>query len=202
MAFFSWPSRGSWLGYPADEATIQASGIQITQFLRDVATRSKAEAVHVIAHSMGNRAALESVREMARDAEGKAGIPFSQFILAAPDVDEQYFRQFAREYARVARRTTMYVSDRDLAVFLSKFVHGDEPRVGFTPPVTIVRGIDTIDVGKVDTSLLGHSYVQKKWQLLNDMRQMLHEDLPPSRRAWLEPRGTGRDEYWELIART
>ena len=196
MAFYSWPSRGTVEGYFADESTVQASGKHVTRFLQEISELADAENVHVIAHSMGNRAALEAVREIVARAQERAGIPFSQFILAAPDVDAEYFLQFAELYRSIAARTTMYVSDRDFAVNLSRFLHGGEPRVGLSPPLQIVAGIDTVYAGKVDQSLLGHGYVATAWQLLNDMHQMIHLDAAPNQRSWVRRASTG--DHWLL----
>ena len=196
MAFYSWPSRGSVEGYFADESTVQASAKYVTRFLEEISDLAEAEKVHVIAHSMGNRAALEAVREIVARAEARARIPFSQFILAAPDVDAEYFLQFAEAYRRVASRTTMYVSDHDQAVRASRFLHGGEPRVGLSPPLQIVAGIDTVYAGEVDQSLLGHGYVAAAWQLLNDMHQMIHLDAEPKRRAWV--RRAASNDHWLL----
>ena len=71
-AFFSWPSRGRLFGYTADEASIEASEVQITQFLVDFAERSEARSVHVIAHSMGNRGLLRAVQRIAANAATQA----------------------------------------------------------------------------------------------------------------------------------
>jgi len=54
MSFFSWPSRGTYRGYLADAATIEATESFITRFLIDMANVNNASNVHVIAHSMGN----------------------------------------------------------------------------------------------------------------------------------------------------
>jgi esterase/lipase superfamily enzyme len=175
---------------------VQASAGYVTQFLADLAERSLAERVHVIAHSMGNRATLEAVHDIVDRARDRTGIRFSQFILAAPDVDADYFRQFAKAYALVAKRTTMYVSDRDQAVKLSRFVHGSVPRVGLAPPVQVIDGIDTVYVGKVDESLMGHSYVGGTWQLLNDIHQLIHLDADPAKRSWVSLAETG--DHYEL----
>ena len=58
MAFYSWPSLGTTLGYTADEATIEASEPFITEFLSRFAAESGARRIHIIAHSMGNRGLL------------------------------------------------------------------------------------------------------------------------------------------------
>jgi esterase/lipase superfamily enzyme len=195
MAFYSWPSRGSLDGYFADEATIQYSARYITQFLQDVAALADAEKVHVIAHSMGNRAVFEAVREMVDRAQEEAHTPFSQFILAAPDVDADYFQQFAEAYAKIAARTTMYVSDRDRAVWASRFLHGGEARVGLAPPFQVVSGIDTIFAEEVDESMIGHGYVASAWELLNDMHQMIHLDADAKVRFSVKRSGSG---HWVL----
>lgn len=83
MAFFGLPSQGSTSGYPADEATIEASEGVIADFMTDFAERSGAAAVHVIAHSMGNRGVLRAVNRIAAKAQRRAGKPFGQVILAA-----------------------------------------------------------------------------------------------------------------------
>jgi esterase/lipase superfamily enzyme len=93
MAFFSWPSQGSTSGYPADEATIEASEGVIADFMTDFAERSGAAAVHIIAHSMGNRGALRAVNRIAAKAQRRTGKPFGQVILAAADVDADVFRR-------------------------------------------------------------------------------------------------------------
>ncbi len=197
MAFYSWPSRGTVEGYFADESTVQASAAYVTEFLVNVAERAGAEQVHVIAHSMGNRAALEAVRDIVREAGSQSRVPFSQFILAAPDVDAEYFRQLADAYGRVAKRTTMYVSDRDQAVRASRFLHGGVPRVGLAPPFQIVSGIDTVYIGKIDESLLGHGYVAEARELLNDMHQLIHLDAAPAKRFAV--RRADDDTHWELV---
>ena len=201
MAFYSWPSRATLEGYPADESTVQASAKYITQFLVDVVNQSGAEQVHVIAHSMGNRAIVEAVRSIVGAAREETGVRFSQFILAAPDVDAEYFKQFATAYSQAAKRTTMYVSDRDHAVRASRFLHGGVPRVGLAPPFQIIDGIDTVNAGRIVDSLLGHGYVAESWQLLVDMHQLIHLDAAPADRFSVKPASDPAGKYWELTAR-
>lgn len=200
MALFSWPSRGRLLGYPADEATIEASEPYITQFLVDFARRSGARAVHVIAHSMGNRGLLRAVTRIAGNAAAESPKPFGQIILAAPDVDSETFRGLAAAYPLVAARTTLYVSRADLAVRTSRILHGAD-RIGFTPPITIVNGIDTVNVTGVDLSLLGHGYVGENRSVLHDMFDLLVRNTEPAKRAMLRPLADADGRaYWEIAA--
>jgi len=197
-AFFSWPSRARLARYTADEATIQASERHIARFLLEFTRRSGAEEVHVIAHSMGNRGLLRAMQRILAEVGEETRVPFGQIVLAAPDEDQEVFAELSAAYRRLARRTTLYVSARDRAVATSGLVH-DAPRVGFTPPVTVVPGIDTVEVTNVDVSLLGHGYFAEARDLLHDIHTLLVQDASPDRRMGLRPAATpdGRS-YWVI----
>lgn len=200
MAFFSWPSRGRLLAYPADEATIEASEPPITQFLVDFAAESGARAVHVIAHSMGNRGLLRAVQRIAASAAAQAAKPLGQIILAAPDVDTGTFRALAAAYPLVAARTTLYVSKADLAVRSSRLLHGAD-RIGYAPPVAIIPGIDTVNITGVDMTLLGHGYVAESRSVLQDMYELFVRGTAPTARAMLRSRTDAAGApYWEVAA--
>lgn len=199
MAFFSWPSHGRVLGYLADEASIEASEVQITSFLEDFVVKAGARRVHLIAHSMGNRGLLRAVNRIATNAVAGAGKPFGQIILAAPDVDRRTFEMLHKAYAAVAERTTLYVSSKDHAVRSSRGLHAMD-RVGLTPPVTVLPHIDTVSVTKVDLSFLGHGYVAGCRPVLTDIHQLLVSDIEPGRRAGLSLLSTPAGPYWEIAA--
>ncbi len=198
-AFFSWPSLGRMRSYAADEASIEASEAQITDFLEAFAKRSGAGRVHVIAHSMGNRGLLRAMTRIASNAAAGSDKLFGQIILAAPDVDRRTFAMLCNAYPEVGTRTTLYVSSKDLAVRSSRTVHA-VARVGFEPPVTIEPGIDTVSVSKVDLSFLGHGYVAGCRAVLTDIHQLIVSELAPSRRAGMTMMVTGQGAYWELAA--
>jgi esterase/lipase superfamily enzyme len=200
MAFFSWPSQGSTGGYPADEATIEASEGVIADFMIDVAERSGAAAVHIIAHSMGNRGVLRAVNRIAAKAQRRTGKPFGQVILAAADVDADVFRQLSAAYADVASRTTLYVSKRDLAVEASRWLH-NFPRAGLMPPTLVLPGIDTINVTNADLTMLGHGYVAEARDVLTDMHALITHGAPPNERFGLrEANNEEGERYWLIGA--
>jgi esterase/lipase superfamily enzyme len=201
MAFFSWPSQGTPAGYPADEATIEACENHIADYLSDFALSSGARRVNVIAHSMGNRGLLRAIQRLiGRAASTASGVQFGHFILAAPDVDRDLFLELSRAYGQAAQRTTLYISDRDRALDLSGSLHR-YPRVGYSPPVTVVPGIDTVYVGNVDLTILGHGYVAEAAEVLRDMHELLQHDAAPDKRFALR-RITGAPEgpYWSIRA--
>jgi esterase/lipase superfamily enzyme len=200
MAFFGWPSQGSTRGYPADEATIEASEGVIADFMTDFAERSGATAVHIIAHSMGNRGLLRAVNRIAAKAQRRSGKPFGQVILAAADVDADVFRQLSAAYAEVASRTTLYVSKRDLAVEASRWLHSF-PRAGLMPPTLVLPGIDTINVTNVDLTMLGHGYVAEARDVLTDMHALITHGAPPNERFGLrEAKNEEGERYWLIGA--
>jgi esterase/lipase superfamily enzyme len=198
MAFFSWPSQGSTGGYPTDEATIEASEGVIADFMTDFAERSGAAAVHIIAHSMGNRGVLRAVNRIAAQAQRRTGKPFGQIILAAADVDADVFRQLSTAYAQVASRTTLYVSKRDLAVEASRWLH-NFPRAGLMPPTLVLPGIDTINVTNVDLTMLGHGYVADARDVLIDMHALITQGAPPDKRFGLRAAQNEEGERYWLI---
>lgn len=195
MAFYSWPSKGTLHGYPADEATIEASEGFIADFLTRMAERSGARRVHIIAHSMGNRGLLRAIDRIAATAAERTSTPFDQIILAAADVDQDTFKRLSVAYQRVARRTTMYVCARDRAVEASHWLH-DFPRAGLAPPVLVVPGIDTINVSNLDLTLLGHGYVAEARELLTDIHALLRDGIPPAQRFGLRKMTSPAGEYW------
>ena len=167
-AFFAWPSKAHLFGYLADEATIKYAASHLARFLSDFVTMSGAQKIHVIAHSMGNRGLLDSIETVIQEVNRSQ--PFDQIFLAAPDVDADVFGQQSAVYERAARQTTLYVSRRDKAVWLSRLIH-DEHRVGYytaEEPPKIFPAIDTIRVkGDFDLFDLGHGYVGSEDSVLS-----------------------------------
>jgi esterase/lipase superfamily enzyme len=196
--FFSWPSRGVLGGYAADAASIEASEAAITDFLVRLATESGATRVHVIAHSMGNRGLLRALQRIMARATAAAGVHFGKVFLAAPDLDVRLFRELAALYPKVSERTMLYVSAQDRALEASHWLYQFD-RVGYARPVTIVDGIDTVEVTGLDLSILGHGYFAQAHGVLYDMHQLLRENANPDARLRMYTRQDpdGR-RYWTI----
>jgi len=197
MAFFSWPSQGKVWRYAADETTIEASEDVIAKFMVDFAQKSQAKAVHIIAHSMGNRGVSRAVDRIAALAKQQTGVQFSQIILAAADVHADTFRQFCAAYLQVAKRTTLYVSARDRVGEASRWLH-KFPRVGLLPPVFVFPGIDTVNVTNVDLSKLGHSYVSAARCVLEDINELIRYGSPPDKRVRLQSEINQGEQFWSF----
>jgi esterase/lipase superfamily enzyme len=198
MALFSWPSAGKTALYTADEAAIEASEQHIATFILDFAAKNAPRKTHVIAHSMGNRGlirALQRIVTLVRDGEARN---LGRFVLAAPDVDAALFKSLSHLYSEIGDSTTLYVSPRDLAVRSSAFVHRAS-RAGFSPPVVVCDGIDTVEVLTGDLLDLGHGYYAAAGPVLNDIYSFLWHGDRPSQRQRLREARTGQGEiYWKL----
>lgn len=176
-AFFSWPSRASTALYPVDEASIEVSEFYLEQFLlRLRAQVGDAQPIHLIAHSMGNRALLRVAQRL------QDRLRFGQIILAAPDVDLDLFLQLAAAYPRISERTTLYVSRTDKPVRFSDTIHRGD-RVGSPPGFAQAEQIDTVEVVSETGMLeLGHSYFAELDPVLDELAALLktnpRRDLP------------------------
>lgn len=193
-AFFSWPSRGATEGYLADEDAIQLSEKPLLGFIRLLHERVQARRIHVLVHSMGNRALARLA-----DLFGHLATPvLGEVVLAAPDVNVIQFRDQAKGYKAVASRTTMYASSGDRALLASKTIHAAQ-RAGQLPPAVVVDGIHTIDVSETDLSFMGHGYYGACEAVLYDMHELFVGGLPPSKRARLqEVMCENGNTYWRI----
>ncbi len=190
--FYSWPSQANWYSYGTDQDNIELSTNQIRDFLLDIATRSNADTVNLIAHSMGNVGLTAALSEIEQGAKPH----FNQVVLAAPDIDAGVFKnEIASKIVTKSRRTTLYTSKTDLALIASRyFNHGD--RAGDSgAQVVILDGIETIDATAVDSSLLGHSYYGSNVTVLDDLGQLL-QNQPIASRHYLKLIATGSQSYW------
>jgi len=193
---YSWPSQGGVSSYSADEATIEWTASHLQKFLEDIAARSHATTVHLIAHSMGNRALTRALNSIAMEQRSGPLPRFQQLILAAPDVDVGTFKQLAEGMKRTSDHITLYASSADKALGVSKWLH-KFARVGDAGSgIVIFPGIDTIDVSALDTGFLSHSYFGDNKSVLSDICRLIKSGKPPNQRCGIVPKPEGAPEYY------
>ncbi|HWY22204.1 MAG TPA: alpha/beta hydrolase [Candidatus Acidoferrum sp.] len=196
---YSWPSKGTKLMYPADEASALWAVPHLEQFLTLVARRSGATTVHIVAHSLGNRTLIYALQQITR--QHSATPRFRQIVLAAPDIDVGIFRQLADTFPSVAERVTIYASAHDKALGFSKILHRSASVGGQSQPSHLVRGVDVIDASAMSEDLLDfdHNYYAANVAVLEDMGYVIRMGLPPEKRALLDPHpSTGIPIYWSF----
>jgi|GEM_PF-3981491 len=169
--FFSWPSQGKVVDYPTDESNAGAAVKDLRIFLEALVEHSKADKIHLIAHSMGNRVLTRAVKEISLSANGEA--IFNEVVLAAPDMDAKTFKNIVPDMAKRVERVTLYASSRDKALVVSNVLHGEYQRAGESKPYPVViNPIESIDVSSVTD---GHSYIADDGQILDDLNAILKD---------------------------
>ncbi|MEX0977811.1 MAG: alpha/beta hydrolase [Pirellulales bacterium] len=196
---FSWPSYADPVKYPFDEQNAEVSIPAFREFLEDLATKSGAKRIHIIAHSMGNRVLAGAMEAMDSKARERNKEIFREVILAAPDIDSRVFKsQVLPHIVANTRHCTLYASSRDRALLISRYFHNYQ-RLGETQPDLIVAdGMDTIDASLVDTSLLGHSYIGDVQSIVTDLHLLVVGGKQAAERLGLESLRRGELIYWTI----
>lgn len=195
---YSWPSLGQTLGYLRDETLIRWTQPHFEQFLRIALSETGADVVHVIAHSMGNRALIECLSTLDLSGLPAGSAVLDQVVFAAPDFDADTLADLAAQLSSRARRCTLYASSGDLALRTSRELRGGLRRAGESgEELLVVNGIDTIDASNVDTSLLGHGYFGER-TILGDIFYLLKDRKSPDERFGLIRRMRANVKYWEM----
>lgn len=187
---YSWPSRGRIGGYFSDAAVVRLSGRRLTTFLEDVVDKSGATTIHLIAHSMGNRAMTDALELLAlRRNVADTGQPlFNQIILAAPDVDADLFTEMMPTIRPIAQRITLYANENDWALFTSKSLHGRQPRAGQGgADLLLAEEFDSLDMSVLGDDMLAHSYFAGDSSALADLAALFWRGVAPNARCGLEP---------------
>ncbi len=189
---YSWPSQGSATAYAVDEAAVGISGRKLAEFLENIVTQSGAEHIHILAHSMGNRALIEALQTfLARRAPDNRQHFFGQIVFTAPDVDRDYFMDAIGPLSSAADRVTLYASNNDYALRSSQLLHG-APRAGTAGDVIIrLPGLDSIDMSAVPADLLGHAYFAANAGAIFDIFRLLWRGDPPPQRCGMSGRKSG-----------
>jgi len=199
---YSWPSKDRLLAYTEDEDTVTWTAFHLRAFLDELAERSHAVKIHLIAHSMGNRALLSALQTIAAKSPQPTP-PFDQVVLAAPDIGADTFALFARGIGRVSRRLTLYASENDDALLLSSFIHGANragQKAGDKDGYLLVApGVDTVDASNMRTDFIGHTYFAESGSIIDDIRKILTSGTPPELRN-LVPAAIHDIRYWIMPA--
>lgn len=202
---YSWPSRGSTVGYVADTAVVRLSGRRLSRFLEDLVAHSGAETIHVVAHSMGNRALTDALELMALRMGVHEGDPpvLGQVLFAAPDVDAGLFQEMLPTIRPIARRLTLYASEQDWALAASRKLHGNALRAGMGGEFTLTNpAVDSIDMSELGEDMLAHNYFADDSSALADMMTLFWQNTDPASRCGLvaAPDGAGMPAVWHYTA--
>lgn len=196
---YSWRSAGGMEQYTWDSTAAQQTVLAFRAFLHSIRRNLKVDEIHLVAHSMGNRALCEALED---PAFGGDKPHFHEIVLAAPDIDARVFRtQIAPRIVgnRCGHRLTLYASSHDKALQLSKEVNGGIRAGDSGDDLVVVDGIDTIDVSELPTTFLGHSYYAENNSVITDLRALLLQRAAMAARTWLSAVEIGTRKYWKFV---
>ncbi|MCA1370448.1 alpha/beta hydrolase [Bradyrhizobium sp. BRP14] len=154
---FTWPSRARVLDYNYDKESTNYSRTALEDALWSLARAPEVKDVTILAHSMGTWLTMESLRQMGiRD--GGIAPKIKNVILASPDIDLDVFAKQFVELGERRPKFTIFVSQDDRALAVSRLISGDVSRLGaIDPTVEPYRtqleraGITAIDLTKVQS---------------------------------------------------
>jgi esterase/lipase superfamily enzyme len=157
---FSWASWGSLTGYPYDRESAAVARDALERLLTEAAREPSVSQVSVLAHSMGGWLTLESLRQMVI-RNGAVHAKITDVMLASPDVDIDVAGSLGRTLLAAQRKPkiTLFVSEDDRALGLSRFLWGSKDRLGSINPekepyrTRLAQvGVEVIDLTDVKSS--------------------------------------------------
>lgn len=196
---YSWPSNGNALQYLTDEASAQWSVQNLVGFLESVVHKTSAQRIFLVGHSMGGRVLAKALSQIGRNNPDSLR-RFAEVILAAPDIDSQYFRDsLAPALVQAGASVTLYASSEDQALRLSSRLRSGYPRAGESGNnIVVIKGIETIDAVGMGTDFLNHSYAIENRSIISDIFALIQHSHRASERPGLilvDSRPTG---FWRF----
>lgn len=167
---FSWPSRGRLLDYKRDLDNASYSRTDLADLLAAAAKSPSIDEIVILAHSMGGWLTVEALRQLALQ---NGGVPakITDLILASPDLDVGVFRRQIEDMGPKRPRITVFISQNDRALQLSRIIARGEARLGaidlsekeFRDQLAGLDGVTVLDLSahtsgdRVDHSLFATS---------------------------------------------
>ena len=132
---FTWPSGGRVTDYVYDRDSAVYSRDALEVVLQALVKDPNVDSISILAHSMGNYIAVESLRQMSIRDRGLSP-KIRDVMLASPDIDVDVFRRQIAEIDAGPRpaQFTLFVSRDDRALGLSSFLARDSTRLGALDP--------------------------------------------------------------------
>src|SRR3984957_12797555 len=132
---FTWPSGGNVTDYVYDRDSAMYSRDALEAVLQALVKDRNVNSISILAHSMGNYLAVETLRQMSIRDHGLSP-KIQDVMLASPDIDVDVFRRQIAEIDAGPRpaQFTLFVSRDDRALGLSSFLARDSTRLGALDP--------------------------------------------------------------------
>lgn len=199
---FTWPSRGKLLGYPYDRESAAYSRDALEKLLQDLARDPEVKDITILAHSMGNMAALEALKQMAVRSGNVSG-KIRNVILASPDVDVDVAKVLIEGMGSKPPRFTLFISRDDRALGASRLVWGSTDRLGSIDPgkepyLTALSRYSNMEVFDLTSLQAGDSLNHTKFAQSPDVVRFVGERLMAGQKMDTQTIGIG-DHIGSLV---
>jgi esterase/lipase superfamily enzyme len=198
VVMVSWPSNALPTDYLPDQVDIEWSVPFLARVFADLADRIGPARMQALAHSMGSRGVLFALERLGADLEQRPVV--GGLVLLAPDFDSETFVDLLPRLTPLVGSITIYASSNDTALIASRQVNGN-PRLGEAGDyLTVVGGIETIDVSPGGRyQILGHEYFYYHPKVVADLVELLGSGVPAAQRPALRARQRDGMTYWEIL---
>ncbi len=211
---YSWPAGHGGLiqGYNYDRESGLFSVFHLKSFLQLLASSPDLEAITIVAHSRGTSVVVDALGGLVIAARSAGGDPretykFHNLVLAAADTDVMVATQriAAERIGQDTGRTTVYVSQHDMALGLADWLFADrrlgtlqyEDLTDFERSVVdTTTGLTVVDA-RVPKTGWGHSYFHSSPAVSSDLILLLRDDLAPGASNGRPLTKVGPN-YWDL----
>jgi esterase/lipase superfamily enzyme len=148
LIHYSWPSRGSTMGYAYDRDSALFARDGLERLLAEVRAAG-ARRITIVAHSMGSALAMETLRQMAIAGKDSALGGIDGVVLISPDLDVDVFRAQAQRIGRLPQPFIIFTSQRDRALQLAARLTGESARLGTLDDINRVADLKVtmVEVG-------------------------------------------------------
>ncbi|MEL6202319.1 MAG: alpha/beta fold hydrolase [Pseudomonadota bacterium] len=155
---FTWASRARTADYVYDLNSALQSRHYLSAFNKELGETGIRD-IAVFAHSMGNMAALESLRILEESHDAAFWEKLRGVVMASPDVDIDLFTEYLKRMPKPRESLRIFVSKDDRALRVSKGIAGGLSRVGATDADYLTAlGVRVIDLSDIKTDeRLNHS---------------------------------------------
>ncbi len=200
---FSWPSQAVGFDYFVDSTLAERSYARMEEFLKDL-TDQEPKKIVVIAHSMGTRVLSHGLARLAA-SDPDAANKITSVILAAPDIDEQVFKEdLAPIFQGLSGPDfTLYASSADSALTISKGANGFRRIGDTTDGVPEIEGFDVLDATQTESNFFEHTYFAESTSILSDVYLKVQKCWKLEDRITVtqvaETEGESTASFWQVL---
>ena len=200
---YAWPSTPSKWAYFRDLDTAVGYARNLRIFLEYLADETDAERIHILGYSAGTKLVARVLEQLAlmnherSAAQVYADLRLDHVILVGSDIDREVFGTYLADgLLKVPRHLSIYMSEKDKALKLSRFFTGrerlgqmwaagkmDDASAEFLHKNEAELSVINVTRARGATAGNGHGYFRRSPWASSDILVTLAYDLPPAKRG-------------------